>query len=99
MTKNEFILCCELLYKHHRGKKLKEILKSSGKFVDIKIENIVYDILEDKIKFRNNESSESIMYFMREQLRLNGKIGVNEFNYDKVEDFLNYFKIPMEDIV
>ena len=99
MTKNEFILCCELLYKHHRGKKLKEILKSSRKFVDIKIENIVYDFWEDKIKFRNNESSESIMYFMHKQLRLNGKIGVNEFNYDKVEDFLNYFKIPMEDIV
>lgn len=99
MTKNEFILCCELLYKHQRGKKLKEILKSSRTFVDIKIENIVYDFWEDKIKFRNNESSESIMYFMHEQLRLNGKIGVNEFNYDKVEDFLKAVKIPLEDIV
>lgn len=99
MTKNEFILCCELLYKHHRGKKLKEILKSSIKFVDIKIENIVYDFWEDKIKFRNNEYADSIIYFMHEQLRLNGKIGVNEFNYDNVEDFLKAVKIPLEDIV
>ena len=99
MTEKEFVFCCELLYKHHRGKKLKEILKSSRKFVDIKIENIVYDIWEHKIKFRNNESADSIIYFMEQQLRLNGNIWVNEFNYDKVEDFLKDVKIPLEDIV
>lgn len=99
MTKNEFIFCCELLYKHYKGKKLNGIIKTSKHFVDIEIENMVYDIWTHKIKFRNNKFNDSIIYFMEQQLRLNGKIGVNEFNYDKVEDFLKAVKITLEDVI
>ena len=99
MTKNEFIFCCELLYKYHKGKKLNDIIKTSKRFVDIEIEDIVYNILPHKIKFRNNKSDDSIIYFMEQQLRLNGNIGVNEFNYDKVEDFLKAVKISLEDVI
>lgn len=99
MTKNEFIFCCELLYKHYKGKKLNGIIKTSKRFADIEIENMIYENDEFNVKFRNNKNFECIVYFMKQQLKLNGKIGVDEFNYDKVEDFLKAVKIPLEDIV
>ena len=99
MTEKEFIFCCELLYKHYKGKKLNDIIKTSKHFVDIEIENMVYDIWTHKIKFRNNKFNDSIIYFMEQQLRLNGNIKVDEFNYDKVEDFLKAVKITLEDVI
>lgn len=101
MTENQFKLCCNLLHTTYKGKKLRDIVQSSEKFIDIEIDNIIYDRnrIGKKVRFRNNERSASIIYFSEQKLKINGNFCVGEYNYDYVEDFLKFVKIPLEDIV
>ena len=99
MTEKEFIFCCELLYKHYKGKKLNDIIDPSSNFVDYIIENVVYERQFLMVKFKNEKYNDSILYFNENRLKVNGYNRINEFNYDKVEDFLKAVKIPLEDIV
>ena len=99
MTEKEFVFCCELLYKYYKGKKLNDIFGLSGNFIDYIIENVVYERRFHMVKFKNEKYKDSILYFNENRLKVNGYNRINEFNYDKVEDFLKAVKIPLEDIV
>ena len=50
------------------------------------------------VKFKNEKYNDSILYFIKNRLKVNGYNRINEFNYDKVEDFLKAVKIPLVDI-
>ena len=99
MNVNEFKFCCELLYIHHKGKRLKDIIDPSSNFVDYIIENVVYERRYSTTRFKNEKYRDSILYFRGNKLNVNGYDVTNIFKFDKVEDFLKAVKITLEDIV
>lgn len=86
MTKNEFKLCCSLFEKYYKGRTLKEILKKEC-FVSYKIDECVFN------------DAQCILYYHRKSLCFNGFDVPEEYSFNQINDFLNYFNIPLEDIV
>ena len=98
MTYNEFKFCCRMFFVKYRKLRMCDIIK------DNKILTVNSSI--DDIIFWNNNcygaSGESIFYFRHKCINLNGYGHIKNFEkykFQNCEDFLNYFKIPFEDIV
>ena len=107
MTKNEFKLCCSLFGKYYKGRTLKEILKKEC-FVYYKIDECVFnDTGINTVRFGNYGKNvitnklefQCILYYLRKSLCFNGFDVPEEYSFKRMKDFLNYFKIPLEDIV
>ena len=95
MTYNEFKLCCTLFCEAFEGRKYGEIVKGCHEVdFDTTISmNFTYDIYCD-VYFNNS----LVMYYKNKRYGIYIHGGYN-YEIKTVEDFLNYFKIPLEDIV
>ena len=95
MTYNEFKLCCILFCKTFEGKKYGEIVKGCHEEdFDIVISmDFTIDIGGDII-FNNS----LVMYYNNKRYGV-CMHDVENYETKSVQDFLNYFKIPLEDIV
>ena len=99
MTYNEFKMCCVIFCKHFDGQKYGCVVKDCyNGDVDISINGCIrYEIIN---------SGELVRFYIDESYmaRFDGKyftvIGaVANLNFHNTIDFLEYFKIPSEDIV
>ena len=94
MTYNEFKMCCVLFCKTFEGKKYGEVVKecyrvdSYSVVTKFPLFDNVYFVLEDKC----------VMWWIdNEGLKI--PLLTTSLYFEKPKDFLNYFKIPLEDIV
>lgn len=107
MTKQEFIMCCSLFEKYFKGKSLKDILNNEN-LVEYKLEQPIYDFSDHPRFGTYNSESENaslrrnndcIMYFDDGFLELNAYRYFEDTRIKTVEEFLNLFNIPFEDII
>lgn len=87
MTFNEFLMCCALFCKTFEGKKVGDIVKDC---YDTDRQYIIRNIVDKYLKCY-------IFEFVDKKLMIYVK-GSNVY-FKSTKDFLNHFKIPLEDIV
>lgn len=88
MTYNEFKMCLILFCKTFKGKKYGEIIESC---YDMDVNYIIPITVNYYLK-------NYLFEFVDETLMIYEKDEINQY-FKTTNDFLNYFKIPLEDIV
>lgn len=99
MTENKFVLCSILLIKKYEGKLWGEVFPECW----VKDSLILVSFDDFRILFRFDCVELKICGNCVVRLGLNGRIIVYKDNHEDIElnykEFLEYFKIPSEDIV
>lgn len=99
MTFNEFKFCCSLFFRKYENLTMDDIIKDDT----IKnVESIIKDMRIGDKRSCYGIGVESIFYFECEELNLNGFGNLNNFEKYKcknIKEFLNVYKINLEDIV
>ena len=88
MTYNEFLMCCTLFCKTFEGKKYEDLVKEC---YDTDRLYIIRNIVDEYFK-------SYLFEFVDKKLMIYIK-GDGNIYFKSTKDFLNHFKIPLEDIV
>lgn len=105
MTKQDFILCCSLFEKCFKGKSSRDILDVEN-LIEYKLEQPIFKF-SIQLKFGTYTKSNNtniprfccILYYHNKALYLNGYSVPEKYTFKHIKDFLNCFKIHLEDIV
>ena len=96
MTYNEFKFCCIIFRKHFEGKKYGEVIENGYQMLKHSVINKSLKINGCRFCFHNEDT---ILYFANNLIYINRPYDFEDPFFITVKDFLNYFKIPFEDIV
>ena len=100
MTYNEFKLCCYIVALKYNGKQIDDILDYDhyNKHT-ISLKTAIFERSLDRVYFSNDDAKYHFFYeFLTKSLNYLSISNLYKPFYN-VEEFLNHFKIPLEDVV
>ena len=98
MTENEFVFCCTIFCKHFEGRKFGDVVKKCYECDSKLLINVINNIyIVEKFNSRMRIGNNMVFWFENGILEV--VIGSHDITFETVNNFLEYFKIPFEDIV
>ena len=98
MTENEFKFCCAVFCEYFEGRKYGDIVKQCYKCdEDLNINVINNNYIVEKFNSRMRICDHMVFWFENGLFEV--VIGAPDIIFETIDDFLEYFKIPSEDIV
>ena len=104
MTTKEFKMCCVVFCKFFEGRKYGEIVQDcymNDKELIIDVVNLTFDNTDNNINIDVLLENELIVWyrFRTKEIIICLDSNIDGWKFKLVKDFLNHFKIPLEDII